>query len=86
MGIGKGIKAEYINDDALGRRLDKLYETGVSDIYQTLSQSVVEHLGLPCEGINLDSTSIHVDGKYEHDIDSKAVKLVRGYSGDHRPG
>jgi transposase len=25
--IGKGIKAEYINDDALGRCLDKLYET-----------------------------------------------------------
>lgn len=83
--IGKGIKAEYINDDALGRCLDKLYETGVSDIYQTLSASVVKHLELPCEGINLDSTSIHVDGKYEHDIDSKAVKLVRGYSRDHRP-
>ena len=83
--IGKGIKAEYINDDALGRCLDKLYETGVSGIYQTLSASVVEHLELPCEGINLDSTSIHVDGKYEHDDDSQAVKLVRGYSRDHRP-
>lgn len=83
--IGKGIKAEYINDDALGRCLDKLYETGVSDIYQTLSASVVEHLGLPCEGINLDSTSIHVDGKYDQDEDSQAVKLVRGYSRDHRP-
>jgi transposase len=83
--IGKGIKAEYINDDALGRCLDKLYDAGVSDIYQTLSASVVKHLGLPCEGINLDSTSIHVDGNYEHDGDSKAVKLVRGYSRDHRP-
>ncbi|WP_371257851.1 hypothetical protein [Pseudoalteromonas sp. '520P1 No. 423'] len=27
---------EYINDDALGRCLDKLYETGVSYINQTL--------------------------------------------------
>jgi transposase len=27
--LGKGIKAEYINDDALGRCLDQLYETGV---------------------------------------------------------
>ena len=27
--IGKGIKAEHINDDALGRCLDQLYETGV---------------------------------------------------------
>ena len=40
---------------------------------------------MPCEGINLDSTSIHVDGKYEHDKDSQAIKLVRGYSRDHRP-
>ena len=83
--IGKGIKAEYINDDALGRCLDQLYEAGVSDIYQMLSASVVQHLELPCEGINLDSTSIHVDGNYEHDHESKAVKLVRGYSRDHRP-
>ncbi len=83
--LGKGIKAEHINDDALGRCLDKLYETGVSDIYQTLSASVVEHLKLPCEGINLDSTSIHVDGNYAHDDDTKAIKLVRGYSRDHRP-
>ena len=83
--LGKGIKAEYINDDALGRCLDQLYEAGVSDIYQMLSASVVQHLELPCEGINLDSTSIHVDGNYEHDDESKAVKLVRGYSRDHRP-
>jgi transposase len=40
---------------------------------------------MPCESINLDSTSIHVDGKYEHEEDSQAVKLVRGYSRDHRP-
>ncbi|MCP5003946.1 MAG: IS1634 family transposase, partial [Planctomycetes bacterium] len=83
--LGKGIKAEYINDDALGRCLDQLYEAGVSDIYQMLSASVVQHLELPCEGINFDSTSIHVDGNYQHDDDSKAVKLVRGYSRDHRP-
>lgn len=83
--LGEGIKAEHINDDALGRCLDQLYETGVSGIYQTLSASVVEQLGLPCEGINLDSTSIHVDGNYDHDSDTKAVKLVRGYSRDHRP-
>ncbi|MCP4986428.1 MAG: IS1634 family transposase, partial [Colwellia sp.] len=63
----------------------QLYEAGVSDIYQMLSASVVQHLELPCEGINLDSTSIHVDGNYEHDDESKAVKLVRGYSRDHRP-
>jgi transposase len=83
--LGEGINAEHINDDALGRCLDALYDAGVSGIYQTLSASVVELLNLPCEGINLDSTSIHVDGNYVHDDDTKAIRLVRGYSRDHRP-
>ena len=84
--IGKGIKAEHINDDALGRCMDQLYETGVSPLYQTLAVRVVELLKLPCEGLNLDSTSMHVDGRYDnHDDDTQAIKLVRGYSRDHRP-
>ena len=37
--LGEGVKAEYINDDALGRCLDQLYETGVSALYQTLSST-----------------------------------------------
>jgi len=84
--IGEGLKPEYINDDALGRCLDQLYETGVSELYQGLSERVVTHLGLPCEGINLDSTSMHVDGQYTDDgSETNAIKLVRGYSRDHRP-
>ena len=76
---------EYINNDARDRCIDKLYDAGVSGIYQTLSANVVKHLELSREGINLDSTSLHIDGNYGHDEDSKAVKLVRGYSRDHRP-
>ena len=84
--LGKGIQAAHINDDALGRCLDQLYATGVSELYQGLSERVVMHLGLPCEGLNLDSTSIHVDGQYQCDeADLNAIKLVRGYSRDHRP-
>lgn len=83
--LGEGIKAEYINDDALGRCLDQLYETGVSGLYQTLSARVVEHLGLPCEGLNLDSTSFHVDGRYDNNDDPKTIKIKRGYSRDNHP-
>lgn len=83
--LGKDIKAEHINDDALGRCLDQLYETGVSDIYQRLSLSVVKHLNLPCEALNLDSTSFHLDGEYFQDVDSTAIHITRGYSRDHRP-
>tara|TARA_B110000914_G_C15482562_1_gene456419 strand:+ start:93 stop:1700 length:1608 start_codon:yes stop_codon:yes gene_type:complete len=83
--LGQGIKAEHINDDALGRCLDQLYETGVSELYQNLSVSVIKHLKLPCEALNLDSTSFHLDGEYSHEEDSKAIHITRGYSRDHRP-
>jgi transposase len=84
--LGKEIKAEHINDDVLGSGMDQLYETGTCPLYQTLAERVVELLKLPCEGLNLDSTSMHVDGRYNnHDDDTKAIKLVRGYSRDHRP-
>jgi len=83
--IGVGIKAEHINDDALGRLLDKLYELGVSELYQGLSERVVSHLGLPCDLVHLDSTSFHVDGEYLADIDAKGIRITKGYSRDHRP-
>jgi transposase len=83
--LGVGIKAEHINDDALGRCLDKLYDYGVSALYQDLSEKVVHHLGLPCSSVHLDSTSFHVDGEYDVESDSKAIRLTKGYSRDHRP-
>lgn len=79
--LGTDIKPEHINDDALGRCLDKLYEHGVSNLYQNLSEKVVLHLGLPCNSVHLDSTSFHVDGE----LDTKAIRLTKGYSQDHRP-
>lgn len=83
--LGPGIKAAHINDDALGRLLDKLYELGVSNLYQELSESVVSHLGLSCDLLHLDSTSFHVDGEYAAEVDTKAIQLTKGYSRDHRP-
>lgn len=84
--IGQGIEASNINDDALGRCLDQLYESGVSKVYQCLGENVIKHLGLPCEGLNLDSTSMHVDGEYDDfGVDANAIKITRGYSRDHRP-
>lgn len=83
--IGAGISAEHINDDALGRCLDKLYEHGVSSLYQDLAERVITHLNLPCDLVHLDSTSFHVDGEYQSDDDAQHIRLTKGYSRDHRP-
>ena len=52
--LAKGIEASHINDDALGRCLDELYDAGVSGLYQKIAEKVVDHLKLPCEFIHLD--------------------------------
>lgn len=39
--LGEGVLAEHINDDALGRCLDSLYDYGVSKLYQQLGEAVV---------------------------------------------
>jgi transposase len=84
--IGEGIDASHINDDALGRCLDALYDAGVSGLYQQIAEKVVDHLKLPCEFTHLDSTSFHYDGKANSDEEEPtAIHITKGYSRDHRP-
>ncbi len=35
--LGTGIKAEHLNDDRLGKALDELYATGLSDLFLSVS-------------------------------------------------
>jgi transposase len=82
--IGEGVLAERINDDALGRRLDTLYEYGVSKLYQQLGEAVVVKLGLATEALHLDSTSFHYDGQATEDGELGHIRIAKGYSRDHR--
>ncbi|MFK0571271.1 IS1634 family transposase, partial [Endozoicomonas sp.] len=82
------IQAEHLNDNILGRALDSLYDAGVSELYLNLAVKVVHHLKLPCKALNLDGTSLHVDGKYKSDEnpdDLNCIHICPGYSRDHRP-
>ncbi len=58
----RDIKAEWINDDALGRTLDKMYEYDVSKLYENIAFDAVDKLGIESNTIHLDSTSFHLDG------------------------
>ena len=86
--LGPGITAEMLNDDAMGRALDAIYEFGVESFYFLLASSVVTQLGLACTGRHLDSTGFHVDGKYnsgDEAAEEGVVHIRPGYSRDHRP-
>lgn len=83
--LAKDIEAHHLTDDVLGRTLDALYEADVSALYQAIAEHVVDKLGLKADSVHLDITSFHVDGEYAQDDDINAIKLVKGYSRDHRP-
>jgi len=85
--IGPGIYARHLNDDTLGRALDSLYDYGVTELYSLIAVTAAKRLDLAPQMVHLDSTSFHVDGRYNQDEepDASVIHITRGYSRDHRP-
>lgn len=84
--IGKGIEAQHLNDDVLGRALDAIYNYGPDILYPQLAARSVKRLGLSCQFAHLDSTSFHTDGQYNSDEQPHdgVIHITKGYSRDHR--
>ncbi|HSX82031.1 MAG TPA: IS1634 family transposase [Candidatus Saccharimonadia bacterium] len=85
--IAPGIQASHLNDDTLGRALDTLYETGVTELYSLIAATAATRLGLTPTFAHLDSTSFHVDGRYKSGEEpaEAVIPITPGYSRDHRP-
>jgi transposase len=90
------VSPEHLNDDALGKALDTLYAFGITELYHLIARRAAERLGLGSAVAmgHLDTTSFHVDGRYNSDsgaFDSGAfeqntgvIHVSKGYSRDHR--
>lgn len=61
--LGEEVQAEHLNDDRLGRELEKLYTKGLSQLFILLCMRVAQKYGLKCESAHLDSTSFAVEGE-----------------------
>src|SRR5215475_13046843 len=85
--LAPGIQASHLNDDTLGRALDTLYDYGVTALYSLIAATAARRLGLTPTFAHLDTTSFHVDGRYNsHEApDEQVVHITPGYSRDHRP-
>lgn len=85
--ISPRVVPAQLNDDALGRALDTLYDYGVTELYSLIAATAAERLSLAPRFTHLDSTSFHVDGRYNSDEepDAQVIHMTRGYSRDHRP-
>lgn len=68
--IGEGIQPEHLNDDRLGRVLDKLYLIGLSQIFATIAIGAAQQFNVAVETAHLDASSFHVHGEYESNLPS----------------
>lgn len=62
--IGTGVKPEYLNDDKLGRVMDKLFIKGLDTIFFIIAVKAAKKFGVSLSTSHLDSSSMHVHGQY----------------------
>jgi transposase len=62
--IGTGVKPEYLNDDKLGRVMDKLFIRGLDTIFFIIALKAAQKFGVSLSTSHLDSSSMHVHGQY----------------------
>lgn len=62
--IGAGVKPEYLNDDKLGRVMDKLFIKGLDTIFFIIALKTAKKFGVSLSSSHLDSSSMHVHGEY----------------------
>ena len=62
--IGAGVKPEYLNDDKLGRVMDKMFRKGLGTIFFIIALKAAKKFGVSLSTSHLDSSSMHVHGEY----------------------
>jgi len=63
--LGEDIAAEMLNDDAIGRVLDRIYEHGTWKIFSEVCVQAFHSFGVDCSVVHHDTTSVSVWGEYE---------------------
>jgi transposase len=73
-----------INDDKLGRALDRLFAADRATLQTRIVLAVMKGFDLKMDRIHNDTTSVTVSGAYDGQ-NAKAVQLKRGHNKDGRP-
>ena len=82
--VGQGVKPEDLNDDALGRALDKLAAADPKRIFGAICSRAAVIEEVDRRFLHWDSTSRSFYGEYDRPA-GDGVQVVHGHSKDHRP-
>ena len=80
-----------LNDDRVGRALDKLFAADVPSLVLAVASHVVKEFGVCLDELHNDSTTVSFFGAYSEAAESQqifgrpTVALTFGHSKDHRP-
>ncbi|MBS4171209.1 DUF4277 domain-containing protein [Neochlamydia sp. AcF95] len=64
--LGTPVIPKQIDDNVLGRALDRLFELGVTDLFTKIALYTIKVLGIQVKSLHLDAISFHVDRNYEN--------------------
>jgi transposase len=86
--LGKDIPRSKLNDDTLGRVLDRLSKVGSNTVLGSVAIRVMKSFDLDLSCVHHDTTSHKVYGDYllyEWEGHSQPFVITHGFSKDHRP-
>lgn len=86
----EGIQANDLNDDALGRALDRLAKVDCRQLLGTVACQAARIEDMDISSVHADTTSFSVYGEYdtkaiEEADKNKHIEIVRGFNKDHQP-
>lgn len=87
--LANGIKAEEVNDDKIGRVMDKLYEISSNEFWTKIVLNTLKKYEINTKYSHLDSSTISVERESNQlekisGESEKLVKITYGYSKDNR--
>ena len=84
--IGKNISADALNDDTIGRALDKVFTYGCTELFCCIAYAATQHENVDKKFGHLDSTTFSVHGEYKSsDSDDAVIRITNGRSKAKRP-
>ena len=63
--LGKGILPQNLNDDKIGRVMDKCYSYGISELFLLIALAAAKKYQINLDYSHLDSSSFSVHGEYK---------------------
>jgi transposase len=89
MGLNES-QAAALNDDTLGRALDRLFDADRASFITDLLVGVTQAFALDLSELHNDSTTVTFTGQYQHAVgrevrNQRAPLITHGFNKDHRP-